>query len=408
MVNGRSPLHLAVINDNPDVVKTLLQTGACTEHRDHGRGQTPLSEAAEYGLAHIVHILLESREGESAVDVETRSSAGLTPLHFACRFNSPDSVDALLSVGADPDAVDFAAAAAASRLDSLATKSTTAGSVQSARSSVCSKDELGVVSCHCKSRPPVADDVIGFGDPSKWTENHRRDFIGETILASRRRRNPVSADRIRVLLHRARRGKAWRRRGWLVVLAARLEIKETVDQAERDSVTFHAQRNLSVSNNVDIETEVREDEIGMWGIQALEGTEQRRRGAEAEGRELDIDDDPCTSVCGRFEGDEQMDGSASSVSEIKWRGYAGPGTKRRHEVISASLGCREHGSVNNTSCAVSTCYSRIGDRYGDNDVDEMLFGEALDSNMLGSALIQRLVALAGVEMGVFRRVVCFI
>ncbi|CAM9872386.1 unnamed protein product, partial [Sphacelaria rigidula] len=83
MVNGRSPLHLAVINDKPEVVKILLKGNAYLEHRDHVRGQTPLSEAAEYGLAHIIHMLLETREGKSTADVETRSSAGLTPLHWA-------------------------------------------------------------------------------------------------------------------------------------------------------------------------------------------------------------------------------------------------------------------------------------------------------------------------------------
>lgn len=442
MVNGRSPLHLAVINDNPEVVKALLQAGAYVEHRDHSRGQTPISEAAEYGFAHMINILLEARKGESPVDVETRSSAGLTPLHFACRFNSLKSVKALLSAGADPDAVDVAAATVASRLGSLAIKSTIVHSVQSTRrSSIGGKDELGVVvSCgDCKkSKQPVADDVIGFGDPSNWAESPQTMFMGETSLDSSRRRNPISAARIRVLLRRARKGKAWRRRGWLVMLAARLEVNKKRDYSVVD---FHTHRNLAGSSNAGIiVTKISKDEGDRWRIQGPatracmdceadtdDGTEQIMGRAETEDNEeeepMDIDDDPCkTSVRSMFEWGERVSGRVgNSAWGIKRRMYGGLSTKSRHESISAyARACPENGSVKNGFAvgeknnqnddgtpAATPCCARMGDRYGDNDLDEKLFGKALD-DMVGSALIQRLVALAGVEMGVFRRVVRFI
>ncbi|CAM9485929.1 unnamed protein product, partial [Ascophyllum nodosum] len=108
MVNGRSPLHLAVINDNIDVVTLLVRNEAFTEHCDRSRDQTPLSEAAEYGLAPIIRILLEA-----GADVESTSLEGLTPLHWACRFNHSTSVEVLLASGANPDVVDGAAAKAA-------------------------------------------------------------------------------------------------------------------------------------------------------------------------------------------------------------------------------------------------------------------------------------------------------
>ena len=76
MVNGRSPLHLTVINGSIDAVTLLVRNETFTEHCDRSRGQTPLSEAAEYGLTATIRILLEA-----GADVEFISSKGLTPLH---------------------------------------------------------------------------------------------------------------------------------------------------------------------------------------------------------------------------------------------------------------------------------------------------------------------------------------
>lgn len=207
MVNGRSPLHLAAINNRIDVVKLLLEAQACTEHRDRSRGQTPLSEASEYCLAPIISLLL--RVGRA--DVEARSSAGLTPLHWACRFNDVESVEALLAAGADPDAVDEAAAQQQASLPtSMLTRAMT--SLSASVSSRCSKASGGM---------PVAEDVIGLGDPSRWTENPAFSFLGECPSVSQRRRDPAARKNIAAALERARYEHTWRRRGWLVILATR-------------------------------------------------------------------------------------------------------------------------------------------------------------------------------------------
>ena len=208
MVNGRSPLHLAVLNDNIDVVTLLVRNEAFTEHHDIRRGQTPLSEASEYGLAPIIRILLEA-----GADVESTSSEGLTPLHWACRFNHSTSVEVLLASGANPDVVDGAAAKAAKFM----------WSGQSEISALINVFEL------------TAFDVVALGDPCRWNEDARRPFLGELESMAKQRLNLASRSKIICALNtRARKNRTWRRRGWLLILANR---QKDVDNAE-DIITL--------------------------------------------------------------------------------------------------------------------------------------------------------------------------
>ena len=190
MAGDFSPLHVAVVTNRANIVSLLLHAGASMEHRDATHGQTPLSWASKGCLSPIIRALVEA-----GADVESRSSAGLTPLHWACRFNEAESVELLLNFGADPRAVDRAAA------NDAVTKSP--------RSSGMSVPM------------PVAADVIGLGYPLHPMENSRRPFTGGAVPLAVRQSDLASVNRIELYLHDAQQERSWRRRGWLVILANR-------------------------------------------------------------------------------------------------------------------------------------------------------------------------------------------
>ena len=93
-LKGSSPLHRAASLGLTDAVNSLLSYGARPTGRDH-MGEIPLHKAAREGYAHAVEALLE------VSDVNAVSSAGMTPLHWACLAGDPEIVRLLLRHGAD-------------------------------------------------------------------------------------------------------------------------------------------------------------------------------------------------------------------------------------------------------------------------------------------------------------------
>lgn len=180
-VENYSPLHVAVAENRMNVVHLLLNARASTEHRDAIHDQTALSSSCRNCLAPMVRVLVEA-----GADVESRSWDGLTPLHWACRFNSAQSVEALLSAGADPCAIDQVAR------DAVAASSSSSGTIVSM---------------------PIAIDVIGLGYPPDPTE--------DSAMVATRRLDVVTVGRIESALHDAKQERSWRRRGWLVIVANR-------------------------------------------------------------------------------------------------------------------------------------------------------------------------------------------
>ncbi|CAM9473445.1 unnamed protein product, partial [Hapterophycus canaliculatus] len=77
--NSCTPLHTAVAFNRVDMTKLLLRASrSAIEIRDTYLGITPLSWASKRGFTVMLCILLEA-----GADVESRSFAGLTPLHWA-------------------------------------------------------------------------------------------------------------------------------------------------------------------------------------------------------------------------------------------------------------------------------------------------------------------------------------
>ncbi|CAN0417973.1 unnamed protein product, partial [Ectocarpus sp. 13 AM-2016] len=113
----------------------------------------------------------------AGADVNSRSPAGSTPLHWACRFNNADIVECLLLAGADPDSLDNHGADAGS--------------------------------------------VAGLGDPPRRAGHQSPPILPGAVNQTGWLKNKTLATRIQLALSRARKDRTWRRRGWLVVLARR-------------------------------------------------------------------------------------------------------------------------------------------------------------------------------------------
>lgn len=93
-----SPLHLAAERGDADVVAMLIDHGGYNEERTRLGNATPLELAAQQG-----HIDVLRTMAEKGADLNTRNDLGMTALHTAVLYKRPDSVYALLALGADPD-----------------------------------------------------------------------------------------------------------------------------------------------------------------------------------------------------------------------------------------------------------------------------------------------------------------
>lgn len=82
--NGRTPLHIAVINKNERMVKLLLRKGADKEVPDRTFHYTPLFEAVIKQTGSCVNLLLDAGASVNAQDV-----SGKSVLHTAVRQGSP-------------------------------------------------------------------------------------------------------------------------------------------------------------------------------------------------------------------------------------------------------------------------------------------------------------------------------
>ncbi|KAL3878320.1 hypothetical protein ACJMK2_030683 [Sinanodonta woodiana] len=99
----QTPLHLAVITQQTDVVRKLLSAGAQTNVQDH-RGETPLHIACRTGASDIVSLLTERLSYQH--DLEIRNYDGHKCIHLAVLSNNLDITRILLNSGADINAGD--------------------------------------------------------------------------------------------------------------------------------------------------------------------------------------------------------------------------------------------------------------------------------------------------------------
>ncbi|KAF6716581.1 B-cell lymphoma 3 protein [Oryzias melastigma] len=100
----QTPLHLAVITKQPNIVDALLGSGADPAALDR-HGQTALHLCCEYDQRDCLSALLS--RASSSPCLEVRNFEGLTPLHMAVQQGHQDLAKMLLDAGADINAMDI-------------------------------------------------------------------------------------------------------------------------------------------------------------------------------------------------------------------------------------------------------------------------------------------------------------
>lgn len=95
-VRGQTPLHLAAMTDNVDVVRMLVDGGANIDVSDHGSNIRPLHNAAKNGCTNVCEFLLKH-----GADMDAQTAEGDTALLLASANKHIDVVSLLLSFHAD-------------------------------------------------------------------------------------------------------------------------------------------------------------------------------------------------------------------------------------------------------------------------------------------------------------------
>ena len=78
-----SPLHVAVMLQDADLVRLLLNNGAVVDARD-AQGRTGLHVASLNGNITIASLLLDKYEEDGKNSIDSPTEAGQTPLYLAC------------------------------------------------------------------------------------------------------------------------------------------------------------------------------------------------------------------------------------------------------------------------------------------------------------------------------------
>ena len=99
-----TPLHLAVIHNNPGAVRSLLNNQAQIMAKDRD-GQSAIHLATCYKNPEMIRLLLDNaREYQNLINIQDK--VGETPLHYAIRGNDFETTKNLIDQGANINATD--------------------------------------------------------------------------------------------------------------------------------------------------------------------------------------------------------------------------------------------------------------------------------------------------------------
>lgn len=101
--DGTTALHWAAFNDDLDIAKLLIESGANVKAVTRIGGITPLYMAARNGSAPMIELLLKA-----GADANSTTETGTTALMMAASSGNGDAVKVLLDQGANPNAKDAA------------------------------------------------------------------------------------------------------------------------------------------------------------------------------------------------------------------------------------------------------------------------------------------------------------
>ena len=223
--DGDTPLIYASVAGRLGVVKTLLAVGADFKIRNED-GSSALEYTAQEGHAPVIQAIL----GHGA-DINDRCLAGDTALHIASLFDQVSAVDALVEGGADIEfknetgETPFLGAAQATN-----SKAMLALRQHGARLDV--RDYGGKTPLHlaCDAKRnglrEAVDLLLRWGADETALNNKGLTPAEMLDCGCGYSEKPASQDEIertRLLLSRAPADRAWRRRGWLVMLRSRAE-----------------------------------------------------------------------------------------------------------------------------------------------------------------------------------------
>ncbi|XP_011689448.1 PREDICTED: nuclear factor NF-kappa-B p100 subunit isoform X2 [Wasmannia auropunctata] len=101
--SGKTPLHYAASQDQPEITEALLMLGADPNITDH-YGQMPLHKAVKFPEANrSIDILLSEKD----INIEANTDLGWSPLQLAAKAGSHYAVRSLVRAGADVNNTDM-------------------------------------------------------------------------------------------------------------------------------------------------------------------------------------------------------------------------------------------------------------------------------------------------------------
>lgn len=228
----RSALMLAASMRHPRVVSVLVDAGADLTLHD-AFGYTALMSAVEGACLRTVKILLKAGS-----DTKGRGQISLSALHVADEETCPGVTGLLLEAGADIEAktvgggvTPFASAAFEGNLQSMRILLQSNAEVNSRSGNGATPLHMAVKNYNCLEATVSLLLRSGADETMKNEDGHSP----MDVLGANSRLHPFVKERVRQLLENAPKDRKWRRRGWLVMLRARvLKAAEVVVATETD------------------------------------------------------------------------------------------------------------------------------------------------------------------------------